>query len=403
MNLRPPDSCLQDGVEHNSVQPQEMASPAAAAKKTAHPVVSVIIPAYNYARFLPCTLRNILSETGVTTDIVVVDDGSQDDTRAVAASFGSAIRYIYQENQGLSAARNTGIQASKGDFVVFLDADDLLSPGTLTSQSEMLVRNPKADMVVCHNTLFNEPEPDGTIYSTGEFRLPKESEVLALGFCNRNQAPVHAVMLRRSVMESVGFFDASLHAVEDYDYWLRCVAKGGQIAINHRGLALYRQHGQSLSKKLQHQLLHEAVLRGRIAELLQNNPAFMEGLKANGWILHAARCFDLSATLDGLVKNLSQELLNSGINAIMTAAAAPSGDEKARRTEGAERLTLYYALVCRFYFDSLSSAGMGYFTEARAALKALYPETSLARQQRFQMGKEIYDSLMCSTNNCAGC
>ena len=95
-------------------------------------LISVIIPCYNYGRFLPDAVNSVLGQKkdGLAVEIIVVDDGSTDDTAAVAQRLGSSIQYIYQENQGPSAARNSGIRIARGDYLVFLDADDLLTAGT---------------------------------------------------------------------------------------------------------------------------------------------------------------------------------------------------------------------------------------------------------------------------------
>ena len=94
------------------------------------PLVSVVIPCFNHGRFLPEAIESVLAQTYPWIEILVVDDGSTDNTREVAAQYPH-VRYVYQHNQGLSAARNTGIRHSTGDFLVFLDADDLLYPGAI--------------------------------------------------------------------------------------------------------------------------------------------------------------------------------------------------------------------------------------------------------------------------------
>ena len=115
------------------------------------PLISVIIPTYNYGRFLPDAVKSVLGQKkdGLAVEIIVVDDGSTDDTADVAQRLGSSIQYIYQENQGLSAARNAGIRAAHGDYLVFLDADDLLTSGTLASHLDNFAVHPELDVSVC--------------------------------------------------------------------------------------------------------------------------------------------------------------------------------------------------------------------------------------------------------------
>lgn len=379
----------------SDTQQQKASSNSPDSKLSKSPVISVIIPAYNYAHFLPYTLKSLLTQNGVTIEIIVVDDGSTDDTNQVAASFGDAIHYIHQENQGLSAARNTGLRAAKGEFIVFLDADDMLYSGTLLSQYETFQRNPQADVVVCHNLFFREIDPKGTFISPG---FPLAREALALDFCCHNIAPVHAYMVRRSITDAVGFFDESLLALEDYDFWLRYVNLGDQIVINPLGLALYRQHGQSMSKNHQQQLLHEALLRGRVESLLENSTSFMKGLKANGWIAHAARCFSLAVSLRDFAKGVSLELVNSGDKALQNAISTRSSSETdSLYSAQAKNLTLYYALLSRRSLDNLSSYGVGYFQDTRKKLKGLYSEVPLGKQQREKKLKELSTSLILTT------
>ena len=361
--------------------------------KPEQPVVSVIIPAYNYAAFLPHTLENVLAERGVTLDVIVVDDGSADNTREVVQSFGTAVRYIHQENQGLPAARNTGIRAAAGDFFVFLDADDLLYSNTLLNQYRALERAPEANMALCQNLLFEGTEPAGPYSPSSSIPLCKEP--VALFFCCRNVAPVHAFMIRRSLVEKTGFFDTSLRAVEDYDYWLRCLAHGGKTVINPQGLVYYRQHEQSMSKNNQRQLLHEAILRGRVEQLLSTNTLFAKGMKPQGWVAHATRCFNLSGEISLFEKNTARELATAGEFALQNAEQALKEEKMdSLGTAGeASSITRYFGLVCRDIFDALSSAGLGYFPEARKILKTLLPETALGKQERKELLKTIATGL----------
>ena len=115
------------------------------------PLISVIIPTYNYGRFLPDAVKSVLGQKkdGLAVEIIVVDDGSTDDTADVAQRLGSSIQYVYQENQGPSAARNNGIRRARGDYLVFLDADDMLTSGTLSSHIENFAAHPELDVSVC--------------------------------------------------------------------------------------------------------------------------------------------------------------------------------------------------------------------------------------------------------------
>jgi len=359
-------------------------------RKSRRPVVSVIIPSYNYAHFLPYTLENVLAESDVRLDIIVVDDGSVDNTTEVVKSFGNDVRYIKQENQGPSAARNTGIRLAEGDYIVFWDADDFVYPGTLISQCKTLERNAEAGLALCHNQLFESPDPAGPFSPRGRFSVPNGA--FPVLFCHHNVAPIHAVMVRRSIVEKVVSFDAALHACEDYDFWLKCLAQGCQIAINDSGLALYRKHAQSLStQKHQQQLMLEAIMRDRVERLLIDNETFAAGLKANGWLAQAARCFDLVFRLKDFAPEESVRLVKSALLAIKNMAKSAAVSTASSLYVGsAGSVSKYHALLCVEYLDAFSSAHMDGAYQTQQILKKLFPETALGRSQRSRLKKKLY-------------
>src|SRR5438445_9254645 len=110
-------------------------------------LVSVVIATYNYGRFVTQAVESVLAQTYVNIEIIVVDDGSDDDTREQLAPYGDRIRYIYQENQSVAAARNTGIRAATGDLIAFLDADDVWHPHKLELQMHYLADHPAVALV----------------------------------------------------------------------------------------------------------------------------------------------------------------------------------------------------------------------------------------------------------------
>jgi glycosyltransferase involved in cell wall biosynthesis len=205
---------------------------------TEPPLVSVIIPNYNHARFLGGAIRSVLAQTYRPVEVIVVDDGSTDNSGEVAAAFGDQIRYIYQTNAGLSAARNTGLRAAKGELIGVLDADDMYEPNFLETLVTALQADPEADGVYCgyqfvdeaNNPLpqiENRPVPPADLYPAlldGNFFVPE------------------SVFLRRRVYDAVGFFDESLRACEDWDVWLRAAKQfrlihSPHILTRHRVLA----------------------------------------------------------------------------------------------------------------------------------------------------------------------
>ena len=167
-----------------------------------NPLVSVIIPSYNYAEYLSTTLNSVLAQRLEDIEVVLVDDGSTDATADVLKSYRDRIDYIYQEKAGLSAARNTGINNSTGEFILFLDADDILGPGSIASQVKYLQRNPSAFVAVCENKLFREKDNNGQPKPFGSWPLYRKN--LTVHLCYFNIAPPHAFLFRRQAIVETG-------------------------------------------------------------------------------------------------------------------------------------------------------------------------------------------------------
>lgn len=203
--------------------------------------VSVIIPCHNHADYLPDAIRSALQQQGPPAQIIVVDDGSSDDTRSVATSFEPAIRYVFQENRGLPAARNTGLAQATGEAVVFLDADDLLEPGYITAMTGVLERDPGAAAVYCGFRMVdpaNRPLPQ-----TGLRPLPASALYAALLDGNFIVPP--CMMIRRDALGERPF-DEQLTACEDWDVWLR-LAHVTRVASLDAVLVRYRIRPGSMS------------------------------------------------------------------------------------------------------------------------------------------------------------
>jgi len=192
------------------------------------PKVSVVIPTYNRAWTLKDAVASVLEQDYPNFELIVVDDGSTDDTGEVLSAYRDRIRLIRQANRGVSAARNRGILAAKGDLIALLDSDDLWLPGKLSLQVDFLSNHP--DLSICQteeiwirngvrvNPKKRHRKPSGIIF--------KESLALCL-------VSPSAVMMRLPLLDAVGLFDETLPACEDYDLWLRigCRYKIGLIEI----------------------------------------------------------------------------------------------------------------------------------------------------------------------------
>jgi glycosyltransferase involved in cell wall biosynthesis len=230
------------------------------------PLVSVIITSYNQARFLGDAIESILTQTYSQFEVIVVDDGSTDNALEVVARYPRP-RYIRQDNQGLSAARNTGLRESNGAYVVFLDADDRLLPIALETGVNCLRAHPKCGFVSGHYSVIKS---DGSPKPLRQVPCVERDHYHAL-LC-KNYIGMHAtVMYRRDIFESIGKFNTSLRACEDYDLYLRIAARV-PIYCHDKLIAEYRQHDANMSRN--HQLMLESAL-----SVLQSQRKYVKGHK----------------------------------------------------------------------------------------------------------------------------
>ncbi len=207
------------------------------------PTVSVIIPCYNQARYLADALKSVQAQTWPDWEAVLVNDGSTDDTAAVAAQFlDSRIRYIYQDNQGLSAARNTGIRAAQGRYLAFLDSDDEWEAEFLEKCIQVLESDHALAGVYTLNFHIDQnghtlPDNGGQVVEPASFR----SRLLEGGYF-----PPNSVVVVAAVVREMGLFDVALTSEEDWDLWLRISERYTMRAIA-RILARYRIYTGSMS------------------------------------------------------------------------------------------------------------------------------------------------------------
>jgi glycosyltransferase involved in cell wall biosynthesis len=207
-------------------------------------MVSVIVPTYNRAQFICQGIDSVLAQGFQDFEIIVVDDGSTDNTVEVLQPYYDRITYIYQENQRVSAARNTGIAASHGDYVAFLDSDDLFLPDKLDIQVRVLDEQPEVGLVVCGYQYIAE---DGHFLreSHGWLEYPTITiESIILG----GLAPPSAVLVRRSWLDHAGGFDPGLSHSEDPDLWLRLALAGCPMVWEPSIVSQYRVHATNLSR-----------------------------------------------------------------------------------------------------------------------------------------------------------
>lgn len=207
------------------------------------PTVSIIIPTYNQDRFIAQTVESALAQTYPQTEVIVVDDGSADNTSAVLAEYGGRIRHIYQENKGQSAARNTGIAASRGQYLLFLDGDDLIPPHKLELHVALLDAHPEFGLVYSGFQYLSE---DGTEI-LGEERPRKQGAVLEDLLRRTFTFPPGAAVIRRECLDRVGLFDEALKGPVDTDMYVRIAAAGYHFGYIEQPLLLYRVVRSSVS------------------------------------------------------------------------------------------------------------------------------------------------------------
>lgn len=206
--------------------------------------VSVVIPAYNAQEYLQQAIESVLAQTYRHYEILVVDDGSTDDTAVIAQRFGEAVRYIYQPNRGLSAARNTAIRHASADTIALLDADDLWEPTFLATMVPYLERHPDAAAVYCG---FRYIDSTGQIVGVPIMRVVPPAAFYQTLICEGNWLAPCSVLFRKGLAETVGLFDESLRAVEDTDLWAKLSATH-EFWGQPETLVRYRRHGNNMTK-----------------------------------------------------------------------------------------------------------------------------------------------------------
>jgi len=229
--------------------------------------VSVIIPARNMARYLPFAIESVLRQSYTGWELHVVDDGSTDQTPEVVSKYltDSRVRYWAQPNQERAVARNRGIASSSGEYVAFLDADDVWRPDKLARQVSVLER--ARESALCY-TYARYIDPEGNPLKAERHVAAREGYILPQ-LIRGNFIPVSSVVVRRSALDTVGVFDTDSRLIgsEDWDLWLR-IAAAFPVRLVPEELTLYRVHHTPRS--------HRVMLTGAIAVVKKrfSNPEF---------------------------------------------------------------------------------------------------------------------------------
>jgi glycosyltransferase involved in cell wall biosynthesis len=225
-------------------------------------MISVIIPTYNSANFISEAIGSVLHQTCSDYEIIVIDDGSTDNTKEIIEKYFPQVKYFYIPNQGVSRARNYGIQMARGEFIAFLDADDLWLPEKLEKQLEVFKADQELMMVFTENLDFDTDGFRKTLYWKKE-RLMK-GDVVKNIFLYSN-VTTSTVMVRRQVFWEIGCFEESLKAAEDDNLWMRIALKF-RIHLLDEVLVHYRWTEDSLSRSANNLL--DGVIKN--LELIEN-------------------------------------------------------------------------------------------------------------------------------------
>ncbi|MBK1641135.1 hypothetical protein CKO12_04455 [Chromatium okenii] len=240
------------------------------------PLVSVIVPAYNCTKYIPETLSSLFNQDYPNIEIIVVNDGSKDDTLELLKSYGKKIVLIDQNNAGAPGARNAGIRAACGEFIAFCDSDDLWASNKVSSQITYLNQHSSVGMVYCHWHVW-APNNDGIFvmpFGFGREDHTQETDPDKSGWIYHKLlldciCLTSSVMFRKSTIDKVGFFDPSLWNGDDYNYWLR-TSRITEIHKLKSSLVLYRILPQSVARTptkvhYEYEILKKAIILWGVA------------------------------------------------------------------------------------------------------------------------------------------
>lgn len=242
-------------------------------------LISVIMPCFNAQAFVEEAVRSALGQDVGNVELIVVDDGSTDDSRAVlarlASEFPSRMTVLHQQNQGPFPARNAALKHARGSLIAFLDADDYWAKDCLSKLSHPL-RGSNVDVAYCGWQNFGDGAPGTQPYVPPQYEA-QDPVALFLKGC---PWPIHAALLRRSVLERVNGFSVRMFSAMDYDLWLRMLAVTRNMVLVPEVLAYYRWHGQTQISALKWRQVLDAWQVRR--DFVRANPALIAhlGLRA---------------------------------------------------------------------------------------------------------------------------
>jgi len=271
--------------------------------------VSIIIPTYNTAQYVTQAVESVLQSSYTDYEILIVDDESTDDTRDVLKPYlekYNFIKYIFQKNKGLAGARNTGIENSSGEYLVFLDSDDLILPEKLKKQVEFLQLH--RDFDLCYSKSINFIENNVEHTFPADFPIFEGDVLENLWFGNFMH--VNSVMVRRGKVNAVGNFNPDYRELEDWDLWLRMALSGSKFAHLPEALSMVRVRKTSMT-------VNQAKMDNAMVKVLQNMLPILKS-KKDLYIIHknsyhkALLLFMIKAQSLGFFKNMISSTVECG-------------------------------------------------------------------------------------------
>lgn len=239
-------------------------------KHNKQPLVSIIIPTYNSVRFIVNSVASATNQTYPNIEILIIDDGSTDETEMVVQQLSGPVRYIKQTNGGPSSARNHGIAQSNGEYIAFLDVDDEWEPSKIDKQVGFF-ENDKSLSIVA--TSYVRCNADLLPVETITLSTPskKKGTIPFRALLEKNQLLTSSIMIKKNILAKCGVFDEKIQFGEDWDFWVR-IAQLGRIGYIHTPLCKYRAHSAGLTGKLDDKNMRDWL------EVIKKNR-----LRSNNW------------------------------------------------------------------------------------------------------------------------
>lgn len=234
------------------------------------PLISVVIPTYNNSHYVLAAVNSALQQTYANKEIIVIDDGSNDGTRQILKQLtvNEKIRYHYQDNAGLSAARNAGIKLANGTYIALLDADDVWDPEKLSLQVKAFSDHRNSKMIFTDFNTFNDQGLFVMNVCRSKFRHDVAVTFEAL-YTRNNFILPSTVLIHKCVFADCGYFDETLRAVEDYDMWLRVVQKY-DVRGMPQNLVNIRHHGTNMTRDLSRMIDSERMVIHKYKDIVCN-------------------------------------------------------------------------------------------------------------------------------------